>query len=120
MHLESHNLALCLMIHHRYNVYSLAHNELIAAMILGRDGYILSTTDNHLFFTIQLISNIMIDMISVFPKRILGDLWWQVTSHSNLHIHDFIVSSLRSDEFWHFRPVLLYERSHTAIQLNAQ
>ncbi len=57
---------------------------------------------------------------SVFPTLIFGDLWWPVTSHINLHILDVIASSLLSDEFWHFRSVLLYEMSHTAIQLNAQ
>ncbi len=38
--------------------------------------------------------------------RILWDLWRQVTSHINLHIHDVIASSLHSDEFWHLRSVL--------------
>ncbi len=38
----------------------------------------------------------------------------------NLLIYDVITSSLRTDEFWHFRTVLLYELSHTVIQLNAQ
>ncbi len=38
----------------------------------------------------------------------------------SLHMFDVIASSLRTDEFWHFRSVLLYERSHTVIQLNAQ
>ncbi len=52
--------------------------------------------------------------------RILRDLWRRVTSHHNLHIYDVIASSLRSDKFWHFRSVLLYELSHTVIQLNAQ
>ncbi len=40
--------------------------------------------------------------------------------HINLHRHDVVASSLLSDEFWHYRSVLLYELSHTAIQLNAQ
>ncbi len=57
---------------------------------------------------------------TVFPHRILWDLWRQVTSPINLHIYDVIASSLRTFEFWHFRSVLLYERSHTVIQLNAQ
>ncbi len=39
----------------------------------------------------------------------------------NLHIYDDVIeSSLLLDEFWHFRSVLLYERSHNVIQLNAQ
>ncbi len=43
---------------------------------------------------------------SSVSHRILWDLWWQVTSHINLHIHDVIASSLHSDEFWHLRSVL--------------
>ncbi len=44
----------------------------------------------------------------------------QVASRMNLHIYDVIMTSLRSDEFWHFRSVLLYELSHIVMQLNAQ
>ncbi len=38
----------------------------------------------------------------------------------NLHMYDVIALCLHTDEFWHFRSVLLYELSHTVIQLNVQ
>ncbi len=38
----------------------------------------------------------------------------------NLHMYDVIASSLRTDELWHFRSVILYEISCTVIQLNTQ
>ncbi len=44
--------------------------------------------------------------VTSVSHRILWDLWRQVTSHINLHIHDVIASSLHSDEFWHLRSVL--------------
>ncbi len=58
--------------------------------------------------------------VSVFPTGFCETSWWQVTSRMNLHIYDVIMTSLRSDEFWHFRSVLLYELSHIVMQLNAQ
>ncbi len=62
-------------------------------------------------------------MIFLPPSGLLSP--WQFSSDTRKLISSVITwlslkkkSSLHSDEFWHFRSVLLYELSHTVIQLN--